>query len=486
MRLRFIGLVAAIVVAAGILLPTTASANRIPHIEGTHPVIFVHGGSGSGAQFESQAMRFESNFYPHEYIKVLEYDSQSLYNFSTGQVNEPLLQQVWSNLDQLIAATEAETGADKVDILGHSLGTMVMQGYINSSAERAAKLAHYVNIDGQTADALPGTSVGVPVPTLALWAGRGTPSPNGLNTGPREIVGATNVIIPDQTHVQCATSPQSFVEIYKFFTGFAPRTSYILPEPGSIELAGRAVLFPQNVGVAGASVEIWKVNRNTGYRIASRPEAVYAIGEDGNWGPFLGVSGQAYEFNIVRAGQSPHPFYYEPFLRSDYLIRLNTSPEPGGGISGTMDRSPNHVNLVVTRSMEFWGDQGAEDDVLTVNGINLISPTTDPLSKLINAMFLFDKGSDGVSHLGVPLQPYASITFFTGIDLYAPGAVRPNGTVSLVLTSRVGGGLTQTINVPNIASSEVRRISVNFSDFVQPVGVPFRAPHEPQIAEPID
>ena len=476
MRLKLIGVIATFVVAAGILVPSNTSAYRIPHINGTHPIIFVHGGSGSGGQFESQAMRFESNFYPHEYVKVLEYDSQSLFSFATGEVNRTLLEQIWNNLDQLIASTEAETGADQVDILGHSLGTMVMQGYINSSAERAAKVAHYVNIDGDTADALPGTAVGVPVPTLALWAGRGTPSPNGLNTGPREIVGATNVIIPDQTHVQTATSPESFVEMYKFFAGFEPRSRYVLPEPGSIELAGRAVLFPQNTGVAGASVEIWKVNRNTGYRTGSRPEAVYAIGADGNWGPFRGISGQSYEFNIVRAGQSDHPFYYEPFIRSDYLIRLNTSPEPGGGISGTMDRSPNHVNFVVTRYMEFWGDQGAENDVLAVNGFNVISAATDPLSKLINAMFLFDKGSDGVSHLGVPLEPYASITFFTGIDVYIPGAVRPNATVSLVLTSRVGGGQTQTINVPNLTSSEVRRISVTFNDFVQPVGIPFRAP----------
>jgi hypothetical protein len=467
-----------LIVGAAVLVSPSASAARIPHIEGTHPMIFVHGGSGSGGQFESQAMRFESNFYPHEYVKVLEYDSQSLFNFSTQQVNQPLLEQIWSNLDQLIASTEAETGADQVDILGHSLGTMVMQGYINSSAERAAKLAHYVNIDGQQADALPGTSVGVPVPTLALWAGRGSPSPSGLVTGPREIVGATNVVIPDQTHVQTATSPESFVEMYKFFTGVEPRTRYVLPEPGSIELAGRAVLFPQNTGVAGATLEVWEVNRKTGFRIGSRPEAVYIIGLDGNWGTFSGISGQTYEFNIVRPGQSDHPFYYESFIRSDYLIRLNTSPEPGGGISGTMDRSPNSVNLVVTRYMEFWGDQGAENDILAIDGVNVISPATHPIDSLINAMFVFDKGSDGVSHLGVPLQPYASITFFTGIDDFIPGAIRPNATTSLVLTSRGGGGLTQTINVPDIASSEVRRISVTFNDFVQPVGVPFRAPEE--------
>ena len=42
-----------------------------------NPMIFVHGGSGVGAQFESQSQRFESNGYPADYVKVLEYDSRS-------------------------------------------------------------------------------------------------------------------------------------------------------------------------------------------------------------------------------------------------------------------------------------------------------------------------------------------------------------------------------------------------------------------------
>jgi triacylglycerol esterase/lipase EstA (alpha/beta hydrolase family) len=43
-----------------------------------NPVIFVHGGSGSGAQFESQAMRFTSNGYRQSEIGVVEYDSGAL------------------------------------------------------------------------------------------------------------------------------------------------------------------------------------------------------------------------------------------------------------------------------------------------------------------------------------------------------------------------------------------------------------------------
>jgi hypothetical protein len=460
MKIKLFGLIALVVMLAGILVPSATSAHSkyIWHIPGTHPIIFVHGGAGSGAQFESQAMRFETNFYSHEYIYTLEYDS----TFSINTID-----QVYAKLDALIASVQEETGADQVDILGHSLGTTMMigqtgmgPGYLNSSAARAAKVAHYVNIDGRTALALPGTVVGVPVPTLAIWAGRGTAG--------REIVGATNVTVPDQTHVQSATSAESFVEMYKFFTGFPPLTKYILPELfGRVELAGRAVLFPLNVGAEGASLEIWKVNRDTGARIGRKPAAVYAIGADGNWGPFRAQMGQAYEFNIVREGQSDHPSYYEPWIRSDYLIRLLTSG-PTGGPSAYMDRSPNHVNLLLGRNMELWGDQGASNDILAVNGTDVISPVTNPIDKRVNNMFVYDQCADGVSHLGVKIPYYYALSFFTGVDLFTPGAYPPNGTVSVALTSRTGGGKTQTINVPNLASSQVRTITVMFRDFVQP------------------
>lgn len=460
MKIKLFGTIAALLVAIGILVPLSAPAEaHYPwHLPGTHPIIFVHGGAGSAAQFESQAMRFDTNFYSHEYIYALEYDS-------TFTINT--MAQVYAKLDALIVKVQEETGADHVDILGHSLGTTVMiggmgtPGYLNSSAERATNVAHYVNIDGRTATALPGTVVGVPVPTLAIWAGRGIPG--------REIVGATNVTVPDQTHVQVATSAESFVEMYKFFTGHRPLTKYILPELfsfGRIELAGRALLFPLNIGAPGASVEIWKVNRDTGARIGDNPAAVYAVDADGNWGPFRAKMGQAYEFNIVREGQSDHPYYYEPFIRSDYLIRLLTSG-PEGGPAAYMDRSPNHVNLLLGRNMEFWGDQGASNDILAVNGTDVISAATNPIAKLVNYMFVYDKNADGESNLGVPIEYYHALPFFTGVDLFTP-AYPPDGTVSVVLTSRVGGGKTQTINVPNLASSQIRTISIMFNDYVQP------------------
>jgi hypothetical protein len=434
-------------------LSTPASATNHKCKFPYNPIIFVHGGAGSGGQFESQAMRFTSNGYPQEYINVHEYDSS--FGLET-------MAQVHARLDQLIVDLKNKFGVAQVDVLGHSLGTAVMQQYL-STPVRAANVAHYVNIDGGTASALPGG-----VPTLALWADKS-------GTG-RQIVGAWNVTIPNTTHVQVATCAESFFYMYKFFTGKDPKTTEILPEPmGKINLAGRAVYFRQNIGVAGGTLEIYQINGYTGARLHKNPKAVYPVGEDGNWGPFKARAGHYYEFVIVHPTGEIHPFYYQPFIRSDYLIRLNTSPEPGGGVSALMDRSENHTNLIVSRNMEFWGDQEVDNDILAINGVNIVNAATCPsvpFPAIVNILFVFDQNADQVSHPQVAIPEPTPMIFFALVDLYVPGAYPPDGTTRLTLIPRGGNGLMQVINVPNWASSEVRRISVQFNDYIQWDDVP--------------
>ena len=402
------------------------------------PIIFVHGGAGSGAQFESQALRFTSNGYPASYVRVLEYDS-------TFGVNTQA--QVLANLDALIAKTKQETGVAKVDVAGHSLGTTLMHAYLATPA-RAANVAHYVNIDGRTADAPPGG-----VPTLAIWAGRGTPG--------RSITGATNVTVPNQTHVQSATSPESFAAMFKFFTGRDPATSDIVPEHGKITIAGRAVLFPQNVGVpAGTSLTIWRVKGSNGRRIG-HPVATPALATDGSWGPVKAKSGKRYEFVLEQQGQFHH-FFYEPFRRSDHLIRLLTNV-PGTSFDLILSRSPNHADLIMVRYKELWGDQGSENDVLTVNGTNVINAATSPISHRTNAMFAFDQGSDGVSDTSSPIPVFFGLPFLSAVDLFIPGASPPNGTVRVALTSR-GSDPSREVSFPNYASSN-NTVTVQLNDF---------------------
>lgn len=444
---RRLWLVAAVV--AGLLagaLPAHASAAY-------NPVIFVHGYVGSGAQFESQKMRFVENGYPDSYVQVLEYDSTPATPIpGTTGLNpvgiQVIEQQLFPRLDRLIARLETQTERPKVELIAHSLGTKLMQDYLNSSPARAANVAHYVNIDGQTASSPPGG-----VPTLALWATKGPLSPPG-----RSITGATNVTVPDSTHVQAATSAFSFGQMYEFFNGRAPATTDIVPQGGTITLSGRAVQFPNNTGLAGATVQVWPINQATGQRTRATPIASYQIGASGNWGPVAVQAGRRYEFALIRPGVPVHHFYYEPFVRSDHLIRLLESDalRLAGG-----SPSPRSVAMVVIRYKELWGDQGTDDDVLHFNDVNICSPIICPLSQLVNAIFAYDRGQDGKTDTSKPDPVYSQLPFVTGVDVYMPAQSPPLGKVTVTLKSR-GGGPRRTVTFPNFPStSDVVTVQLN-------------------------
>src|SRR5437867_2879946 len=242
---RFIAsaLAGAVLVFSGASAADAASSFR------QNPIVFVHGIEGSGSQFESQKMRFMSNGYPEGWIDTVDYNSTR----AVGDKSE-----VDSQIDAKIASLKQRTGKSKVDVVAHSLGTSVMYDYLTNgsmAAQRKADVGHYGKVDGQ--DSNPG------VPTLAVWAGRGQPG--------RSMDGATNVTIPNQTHVQTCTSAQSFVEYYKFLTGKSPAHD-IVRQSGSIQIAGKTLNFPQNSGLAGSTTQIWEVN-GSGRRTSTAPLA---------------------------------------------------------------------------------------------------------------------------------------------------------------------------------------------------------------------
>jgi pimeloyl-ACP methyl ester carboxylesterase len=399
------------------------------------PVIFVHGYAGTVDQFETQAMRFVSNGYPASYISGYEYDTLLA-------ATDP---QVQSGLDAYIDSVLQQTGADQVDLLGHSMGTTVSHAYLADPAH-AAKVAHYVNIDGRTSATPPGG-----VPTLALWA--------GLTGTGREIGGARNITLAATTHVQAATCVESFVEIYKFFNhDKAPVTTDILPGgSNNIELAGRILTFLTNVVPANLKLDIYEVNKNTGVRIKSTPDYSTLINTDGNFKFTHATAGLTYEFYLTSTADatSAH-YYYEPFIRSDYLVRLKyLAPTV---LALLMDQSDNHSNLIVIRNKEFLGvnTMYPNEDSLKVNGTELcagVLPGVGLVGTRI-ALFIFDKGSDGVSDLSGPITSglIASLPFISGLDFYMGAANPPDSTISIVLEGRFSGK-TQVVNVPNWQST---------------------------------
>jgi hypothetical protein len=346
------------------------------------------------------------------------------------------------------------THRPRVDLLAHSLGTKLVQDYLDSSKKRAANVGHYVNLDGFPENHLPGG-----VRTLALW---GTKGP--ISTPGRRIKGAKNVLVPDSSHVQTATSPFSFKWFFRFFTGHWPKTTEIVPQKGRISISGRDLNFPQNTGLAGATVQLWPINQTTGQRTSKKPLASFAINKSGYFGPVKVRSGQRYEFAEVRSGEPTHHFYYEPFIRSDHLIRLLES-DALRSLGGPTDA--RSVPMVIIRYKELWGDQGHQNDILKIDGVRACNATTCPLSQEVNALFAADFNHDGKSEPHNTWKPYQQLgVFISSVDIFAHAQNPPKGEVTVSIRDR-GRGPTRTISFPNWPGTS-NDVTVQLNDYSEP------------------
>src|SRR5919198_623924 len=103
-------LAASALVLLGVLVAApAASASPKGHPAfGQNPILFVHGIEGSGAQFESQKMRFMSNGYPNRWIDEVDYNSTR----AVADTNE-----VDRQIDDGIAALERRTGQSPVGVV---------------------------------------------------------------------------------------------------------------------------------------------------------------------------------------------------------------------------------------------------------------------------------------------------------------------------------------------------------------------------------
>ncbi|EIV95398.1 lipase [Frankia sp. QA3] len=400
------------------------------------PLLFVHGNLGSGDLFESQAQRFASNGYPADRIAAFDYDASS-------SANPP--EKVFPQLDAKIQGLLKATGTKKVDLVGQAEGAELTERYLASSAARADRVAHLVSVEGSLATKPPRG-----VPMLAVW---------GIGDPTRRVPGAGNVRFLDQERARLLTSTGTFREMFRFLTGTEPFTTDITAEKGQIEISGRALLYPANAGAAKDRLEVYQLDPKTGKRLPKGLKGLFALPADGSWGPFRADGTAAYEFAVVRSGEPVHHFYYQPFRRSDRLVRLLTS-RPGQEIGGGMQTGPRQTDLVVNRALEWWGDQGRASDILTVDGTNVLSPAVAPRSKLALGVYLFDRDADGISDVMAPIPAYFGIGFITGTDLHIPAGDR---SVEVAVTPRGQAAHRGVLRVP-AWPSDTHRVTLHFRD----------------------
>jgi hypothetical protein len=475
MKIKLFGTIAAfVVVLAGVLVagssaPTPAAADGDPTLL---PIVFVHGGSGSAAQYEGQAQRWASNNYPNV-VRALDRFSEDI-------------QPVDEQMDDFFDAVMAETGDDQIFVLSHSFGSLLMKDWLNSSPERSAKVAKFISLDSSSAGENP-ECPGNPDPVDCIGIYR-EENPN--------YMGPITYRLPLHGHTQCVTSAESFAIQYEYLTGEEPETTLVLPEPpGQVDIGGRVILFPANTVPEEATLEIWEVHGNSGVRKDTAPMAVIEIGEDGNFGP-INVNGMKhYEFSLYRpeSGLTVH-YYFQPFIRDDLLIRLLVTP-PDSPILTYTPTGPDHAALVILRYFEWWNDQETGNDTLWVTTTSPawdddpVNPTPPTLNILSNPAvapragnklgihahdigpyptpFPFPDPPDKVSTLGL-IRLFAYMPFQTGVDIWMPTTEPPDGTITFMNEPRGDTTKPQTINIPNWASDN-HRVLVMFNAYFQEI-----------------
>jgi triacylglycerol lipase len=101
------------------------------------PILFVHGWNGSASNWSTMVSRFEKDGYPKTYL--------STYTYNSSTSNKTLAEtEVKSRVESLLKAT----GASKVDILAHSMGSLNSRYYIKFVAGGQEKVDDWVSFGG--------------------------------------------------------------------------------------------------------------------------------------------------------------------------------------------------------------------------------------------------------------------------------------------------------------------------------------------------
>lgn len=338
------------------------------------PIVFLHGSGDSAAVWQTTLWRFESNGWPRNRLFALQQP------YPLARDDDKNEQPGRSSSADSVAFLKAEvdkvllqTGAAKVILIGNSRGGYTIRNYIqNGGGDKLVSHAILGGTPNHGVWAIPGfrensefsgtgpflkglntpqNSAGDevigPVKWLTIrsnnndkfsqpdgeWIGA-KGKPTQVDYDSPALKGAQNIVIDRVDNRETSFSPEAFEATYRFITGMFPTSLKIWPETNVLldgivtgmgvnsgDRASASNDFSNNLPVPKARVEVYAVHYQTGLRTG---ESVHsqAVGEDGRWGPFTGLSGVPYEFVVSAPGYAKTHIYRSPFPRGSNVIHL--------------------------------------------------------------------------------------------------------------------------------------------------------------------
>ena len=169
------------------------------------------------------------------------------------------------------------------------------------------------------------------------------------------------MVLAGVDHRETGYTPAAFAMMYRFLTGAEAKTLDIAQE-ARVVLDGKISGFeggaPTNIGLAGATLTVFRVSPQTGERMGAAVHRKTTT-EDGFWGPFSAEAGAAYEFVVEAPGYPVTHIYRSPFARSSSLLHLRPQvlgkDDVGGGAVVYMSRPRGYF--------------GVDRDKITLDGV---------------------------------------------------------------------------------------------------------------------
>jgi len=407
-----------------LLLPTLCSnAQCDPALR---PVIFVHGFLASGDTWSNATHYFRDNGYCSDQLQAFDWNSVS----GNGRSNEQALAQL---IDRVLAST----GAQQVDLVGHSAGGGLVRGLLKDSAQ-AQKVGRYIHIGSRkwtTAYAwFPNEKCMNIFSTGDRVAGNGA--------GP--VDGAVNLALTEEDHYQVATSSKALSAMYTFLSRGHQLQGSKKTATTSVSIAGKAVLLGDNAPIKEATITLYAIDKKTGLRKKNKTGVQLATTANGQWGPVTLRSGIPYEIELAPADTSKKKisYFFHSFTYDDPLVYLRGIPE-GSRMSALLGKIPEEKDQSVLVIYSAAGAMIGGRDSVTVNGFAVCSPTLTPASRTVITSFVFDDG-DGIGS-GNVLKQYASAPFIGGADLLLPATAKK--AISIYFNGK-------TLHLPALSSSD--------------------------------